>query len=144
VMLRSPKPVLTGVLLRAESGELELTATDLELSIRVKLPNVEVKSPGAWVAPYAVLTAIVGASADPTLKLSQDKGTLVLAGADSQFKLFGWPAPHYPLLMEDAESDICTIDADALKVAINSVLDATASHDSRYARHSVLLDKTSR
>src|SRR3972149_10187867 len=50
VSTRGAVQVLSGVLLRAEGGRLELAATDMEISLRATLP-AELEGEGAVVVP---------------------------------------------------------------------------------------------
>src|ERR671916_122757 len=50
--------VLAGILLRAESGRLELAATDMEISLRSSL-DAEVAADGAVVVPSKLLADLV-------------------------------------------------------------------------------------
>src|SRR5919199_6576863 len=54
VSTRSAVQILSGILLRAEAGELQLAATDMELSLRAALP-AEVEGEGAVVVPGRLL-----------------------------------------------------------------------------------------
>src|ERR671925_863398 len=57
VSTRTAVQILSGVLLRAEGGELHLAATDMELSLRSSLP-AEVGSEGAIVLPGRTLVDV--------------------------------------------------------------------------------------
>lgn len=48
---RSPKPILTNVKVEANRDEVVLSATDLEVGIRVAVEGVEVVAPGAVLLP---------------------------------------------------------------------------------------------
>ena len=49
--LKTPKPALQNVLVRAEADSLVLFATDLEMSARVSLDSVKVSEPGVALLP---------------------------------------------------------------------------------------------
>src|SRR5919205_1998805 len=57
VSTRSSVQILSGVLLRAEAGELHVAATDMELSLRSSL-EAQVEDEGAAVVPGRLLVDI--------------------------------------------------------------------------------------
>jgi len=59
VVARTPKPVLTCVKLSASEGNLTLSATDLEVAVRLCTPRVEVQEPGEALIPADKLSQIV-------------------------------------------------------------------------------------
>src|SRR5438552_18506963 len=54
---RASVQILSGILLRPEGGELQLAATDMELSLRASLP-AQVEGEGAIVLPGRLLVEI--------------------------------------------------------------------------------------
>src|SRR5919108_2341850 len=58
VSTRTAVQILSGILLRAEDGELHLSATDMELSLRTSL-RAEVEGDGAVVVPGRLLLDLV-------------------------------------------------------------------------------------
>src|SRR5919202_2963869 len=58
VSARTAVQILSGILLRAEAGELHLAATDMELSLRTSL-EAQVEDEGAAVVPGRLLVEIV-------------------------------------------------------------------------------------
>src|ERR671936_1177131 len=58
VSTRASVQILSGVLLRAESGRLHLAATDMELSLRSSL-DAQVEGDGAVVVPGRLLVDLV-------------------------------------------------------------------------------------
>ncbi len=64
VATRTTKPTLQNVFLRAEDGILELVATDLEVSLRLKLAEAEVDKGGEVLVNAARLSAVLRAVED--------------------------------------------------------------------------------
>ncbi len=58
VSTRSALPVLSGILLRAEDGRLDLYSTDMELSIKASLA-IDVEREGELVIPARLFSDIV-------------------------------------------------------------------------------------
>jgi DNA polymerase-3 subunit beta len=58
VSTRTTVQILAGILLRAEGGQLSLSATDMEISLRVAL-DAQVEDEGSVVVPGRLLVDIV-------------------------------------------------------------------------------------
>ena len=58
VSTRASVQILSGVLLRAEAGQLHLAATDMELSLRASL-DAQVEGDGAIVVPGRLLVDLI-------------------------------------------------------------------------------------
>ena len=72
VAARSPSPVLQCLRLSAGSGQLRLSATDLEIGVAQSIDEVDVQQEGEVLVPADKLSQIVKASDDPTLTLEAD------------------------------------------------------------------------
>src|SRR5881396_1911996 len=68
VSTRSSVQVLAGVLLRAEGGELQLAATDMELSLRTSL-DAQVEGEGSVVVPGRLLIVLARVRPDSEVEL---------------------------------------------------------------------------
>src|SRR5438552_5022632 len=71
VSTRSSIQTLSGVLLRAEGGSLELQATDMEIGIRVKAA-AEIERDGVAVLPGRLLLDVVRSLPNDDLALTYD------------------------------------------------------------------------
>ena len=88
VPARSPKPVLTNVKLEADRETAVLSATDLEVGIRISIDGVETSAPGAVLLPSARLAAIVRESPAGTVFDIHTDGTATIVKAPrSEFRL---------------------------------------------------------
>jgi len=141
VVSRTPKPVLTCVKLSAEGGALTLAATDLEVALHRTIDQVETQEDGEALVSADKLTAIVRESSDPTLTLETEGDTTHVRGADSHYKIFGYPPSEFPPVKPfDGEADY-TIGAGSLDELISKTLFATARENSRYAINGVLVER---
>lgn len=144
IVTRTPKPVLACVKLTADAkaGTLTLSATDLEVAIRVSTAKVEVSDPGEVLVPADKLGQIVRESMDPTLTLQSEQEMLHVVGADSHFKVFGYSPAEFPPIPEfDGQADF-EMAGPALAKLIHQTIYATARENSRYAINGVLLERT--
>ena len=101
VAARTPRVQLQCVKLEAtkkgSAGELTLLATDGELSMRLKLMQVDVQQTGEALIPADKLRQIVGAEdSEPTLTLETEDDAMHIRGRDAHFKVYGYPAADFP------------------------------------------------
>lgn len=149
VASRSPRPQLTCVKLVAEKsgkvGSLTLAATDAEISIRLRISQVDVTQPGEVLVPADKLRQIVSAEdAAPTLSLESDGDACHIKGDDAHFKVLGYPASDFPAIPGfDAGAGKAgfTQDAATLSGLIARTVFATARENTRYAINGVLLKR---
>ena len=139
---RTPKPVLTCVRLAAEpSSGLELTATDLELGIRMTSERVGVEQAGEALIPADKLSQIVRESVDPTITIETEGDSATITGRDSRFKVFGYAAGDFPAVPAFTGDADFTLAASELHRLIAMTLFATAKENSRYAINGVLMER---
>jgi DNA polymerase-3 subunit beta len=99
VSTRSSIQTLSGVLLRAEGGVLELQATDMEIGIRVKV-DAEIEREGSAVLPGRLLLDVVRSLPNDVLELeyqSQRQDVEVVSGS-ARFHLRTLPLEDFPKL----------------------------------------------
>ncbi|MHB1156204.1 MAG: DNA polymerase III subunit beta [Phycisphaerales bacterium] len=141
VVSRTPKPVLTCVKLSAEGGALVLTATDLEVAIHLSVSQVEVQEPGEALIPADKLVSIVRESVDATLTIETDGEAAHVRGADSHYKIFGYPPAEFPPVKPFKGEADYQISAGTLVELVSKTLFATARENSRYAINGVLMER---
>jgi DNA polymerase-3 subunit beta len=141
IVTRTPKPVLTCVKVSAAEGNLTLSATDMEVAIRVSTAKVEVKEPGDALIPADKFSQIVRESIDPTLKLTVEEDAAHITTQDSKFKVFGYAPGEFPPIPQfNGEADF-QVRAGDLHKLISQTIFATARANTRYAINGVLLER---
>jgi len=141
VVARTPKPVLKCVKLAADESGLTLTATDLEVAVRLTSPRIEVHEPGEALVPCDKLTQIVRESVDATLTLETDGEVAHIRGEDSHFQLHGFSPAEFPAVPEFKGEPDFEIPAGDLIMLVNQTAFATARENSRYAINGVLMER---
>ncbi len=157
VSARTPRPQLTCVKVTATrdggAGELQLAATDAEISLTLALGQVSVEEPGEALIPAATLRQIVSAEEhEPSLTLESDGDICHIRGQDAHFQLHGFPPAEFPRLPEfDAivqgkggqppAKAVFTQSAGTLSQLISRTVFATARENSRYAINGVLVKR---
>ena len=138
VVTRTPKPALQCVLVEAQSDNLTLVATDLQVGIRYRLEQVDVKKPGKGLIPADRFLAIVRECPDQTLTLAIESDTCRIDTSDSHFKLNTSDAESFPTVPESDGPDGFKITTGILRGMIHRTLFAAARESSRYAINGVL------
>jgi DNA polymerase-3 subunit beta len=139
---RSTKPILQNVKLEADNHHVVFIATDLEIGVRVDLPEVQVEAPGSAILPTQRFGSILRESTDSALSLeSQPQGTLV-RGERSEFKLLGENPDEFPSVATFAESAYHELPARLLRELIRRTVFATDNESTRYALGGVLIELT--
>jgi len=140
VPARSPKPILQNVKLEvSESGGI-LLATDLEVGIRIQVPNIDVQAAGSAILPLSRFGSILRESSDEQLRIEADGQGTSIRGERSEFKLPGENAHEFPAVAEFNESKYHELPARLLRELIRRTVFATDNESSRYALGGVLLE----
>lgn len=139
---RSTKPILQNVKLEASEGQAVLIATDLEIGVRVELPEVQVEAPGSVILPTGKFGSILRESTDAAIRLeSESQGTLV-RGERSEFRLLGENPDEFPSVTTFTESSFHELPARLLRELIRRTVFATDNESTRYALGGVLVELT--
>ncbi len=137
---RSPKTILQNVKLEAAGDSVRLTATDMEVGVRISVQDVQVHSPGAAVIPVTRLNAILRESADEQLEITADASKILVTGKQSRFELQGQNPDEFPDVVDFTDEDYYEVPAGVLRELIKRTLFATDAESSRYALSGVLLE----
>lgn len=137
---RSPKPILQNVKLEATEQGAVLTATDLEVGIRVEATGVQIEQPGSVVLPVAQVNSILRESSDDQLTIELADTSIKIHGQNSRFKLPSNPPEEFPAVARFEEEKYHEVPAKLFKEMIRRTLFATDVESTRYALGGVLLE----
>jgi len=132
VATRSTLPITTHVLLRASDSFLELSATNLEISISCKI-DAEVQTQGSIAVPARLLTEFV-TSLQPDLmsmELSDATKQLEVSSGRVTAKLTGQSADDFPVTPDLDDGISLQIPTEKLRLCIERVSFAAATDDAR-------------
>lgn len=136
---RTTLPILSNVLLRAEGDRLELTATDLDVTICCAV-KAEVKRAGATTLPVKKIFGIVRELAGPEVELEvDDKNTCVLSAGPSLYKINGLAAEEFPPLPQFAERKRITFPQEKLKTMLKRTSFAISTDETRFVLNGIFL-----
>lgn len=137
---RSPKTILQNVKLDVSKDEAILTATDMEVGVRLVVPDVEVETSGSTVIPVSRLNMILRESSDEVLQIDGSSDKILITGQNSRFELQGQNPDEFPEVAGFEEKDYYELSAKVLRELIRRTLFATDAESSRYALGGVLLE----
>jgi len=130
VATRTTLPVTNNVLLATEQSRLRLSATNLEIAISCWLGSM-VEEEGAITVPARLLTEFVNSLPSEKIDLALADHTLELKCARFEARISGIDAEDFPPIPKISGGMTYQIEPDALRLAINQVVFATASEDTR-------------
>ena len=131
-------PILANVLVRAELGELGISATDLEIGLKSVCPS-KTTVPGTITLPAKRLYEIVRALPDKEIKFKRGEANWVsVTCGSSRFRIAGLPQEDFPVLAEP-KTVLSKIPADVLSKLISRTIFAISTEDSKYTLSGALL-----
>src|SRR5215467_5815629 len=115
VSTRTTLPILSNVLLRAHAGRLELTATDLDVTISCGV-EATIKKPGASTVPVKRLFGIVRELSNSEIELEvDDKNVCSIRSGPSFYKINGLSAEEFPPLPKFKEDKKVMLSQETVK-----------------------------
>ncbi len=132
VSTRGSVQILAGVLLRASNGILELAATDMELSLRTSL-EADIEGEGSVVVPGRLLVDLARLLPDAEVQLEHraEEGVLTVVCGTASYRLHTYNAEDFPRLPEIDDTQIFTVDAEALLETVAQVSRSASRDESR-------------
>ena len=129
---RSAVQILSGILLRGDSGEVELAATDMELSVRTSL-QASVEGDGAVVVPGRLLVELVRLlpEAEVVLEHKAEESVLHVTSGSAEYRLRTYAVEDFPRLPDVATAQLHAIETDPLLETIGRVGRAASRDESR-------------
>jgi len=140
VATRAQLPVLSHILIEANNEGLVLSATDLEIGIKVKV-SAKVTEVGKVAVPAKMFVEFLSSLNPGKVELKLEKETLILSapGYSGKFQTIG--AEEFPAIAElTKEAEICSLEAAALSQAVARVVFASAKDSLRPVLTGVLFE----
>lgn len=133
-------PVLSGVHVTAKDNAVELVGSDLDLTIRVRIP-AQVENPGEAVVPAKLFDGLTTRlkAGTVTFEVEGDDARISAGSARAGVRLL--PADDFPRV-SDPEGVTVTVDAEPLSEALRQVIPAASRDDARPILTGVLLTAT--
>lgn len=139
VSTRTTLPILSNVLLRAEGERLELTATDLDVTI-VCAVEAKVKTPGATTVPVKRFFSIVRELGNSEIDIEvDDKNVSSIRSGPSFYKINGLSADEFPPLQVFREDKKVALSQETVKSMMKKTSFAISTDESRYVLNGIFI-----
>ncbi|MEK7686434.1 MAG: DNA polymerase III subunit beta [Verrucomicrobiota bacterium] len=139
VSTRTTLPILSNVLLRADGQQLELTATDLDVTIVCSV-QASVQAAGATTLPVKKLYGIVRELASHELEMDVDeKNTCSLRAGPSFYRMNGLPAEDFPPVPKFAENKKIKLPQEKLKALLRKTSFAISTDETRFVLNGIFV-----
>ncbi len=137
VSSRTTLPILSNVLLRVEGGRLELTATDLDVTISCSV-EATVARPGATTLPVKRFFGIVRELSAPTIDLEIDeKQSCTITAGPSYYRINGLAAEEFPPLPRFAEKKRVQVAQEKLRTMLRKTAFAISTDETRFVLNGI-------
>lgn len=137
VSTRTTLPVLSNVLLRGEGNRLELTATDLDVTI-VCTVEANVSEPGATTIPVKKLFGIVRELGAMEVEMEVDEKNITsLRSGASYYKIHGLAAEEYPPLPKFTETRRLVLAQEKLRSMLRKTSFAISTDETRFVLNGI-------
>ncbi len=134
-------PVLSNILLEAESDRVTLTGTNMEVELVCTLETVQVDQPGRITIPARKLSDICRSlPTDATIQLSLEGEKMHLRSGKSHFTLATLPADQFPNTEESKHELALSFSQKDFKQMLDATSFAMAQQDVRYYLNGMLLE----
>ncbi len=138
VSTRTTLPILSNVLLRAEDGHLEFTATDLDVTVACKV-EAKVAKPGSTTLPVKKLFGIVRELNGDIEIETDDKNITSIRSGSSFFKIHGLAAEEFPPLPKFKDDKKVSLPQENVRAMIKKTSFAVSSDESRYVLNGIYI-----
>jgi DNA polymerase-3 subunit beta len=137
VSTRTTLPILSNVLLRANAGRLELTATDLDVTISCGV-EATVKKAGASTVPVKRFFGIVRELSNSDIELEvDDKNVCSIRSGPSFYKIHGLSADEFPPLHKFKDDKKVVLPQGTARGMIKKTAFAISTDESRYVLNGI-------
>jgi DNA polymerase-3 subunit beta len=134
---RTTLPILSNVLLDATGERVELTATDLDVTISCAVEG-RVQVPGSTTIPVKKFFGICRELGQHEIELeTNDRNVCTLSAGSSFYRINGLAAQDFPPLPGFAEKKQVTVPQDKLRTMLRKTAFAISTDESRYVLNGI-------
>lgn len=134
---RTTLPILSNVLLNARGERLELTATDLDVTISCAVPAT-VSTDGAATIPVKKLFGICRELGSPEIELETDeKNSCAVRAGASFYRINGLAAEDYPPMPQFQKNRQVVVPQDKLRTMLRRTSFAVSTDETRFVLNGI-------
>jgi DNA polymerase-3 subunit beta len=139
VSTRTTLPILSNVLLRAENDHLELTATDLDVTVCCVV-EAKVRKPGASTVPVKKLFGIARELTNLEIEMDVDeKNNCAISSGASFYKINGLSAEEFPPLPQFKDDKRIVLPQETLKSMMKKTSFSMSADESRHVLNGIFI-----
>ena len=139
VTTRTTLQILSNALIKAEGNQLQITTTDLDISVRCTV-EAEVSREGGTTLPIRNLASIVRELPADELEIDiSDDDVASVQSGPSHFKIIGLPMRDFPPITTPESNNCFRVDGGAFKEMLRKTAYAVSTDESRRALTGLLL-----
>jgi DNA polymerase-3 subunit beta len=139
VSTRTTLPILSNVLLKAEGERLELTATDLDVTITCSV-EAKVKRPGGSTVPVKKLFGVIRELPAAEIELQVDeKNVCTIQAGSSLYKINGLGAEEFPPPPQFKDDKKVVLQQETVKAMLKKTSFAMSTDESRYVLNGIFI-----
>src|SRR6266550_7252978 len=136
---RTTLPILSNVLLQGDGKKLDLTATDLDVTVSCSV-EADIKKSGAFTVPVKKLFGIVRELGASEIEIEVDeKNFCKLTAAASFYKLNGLAAEDFPPLPTFSEKKKIVLSQEKIKGMLRRTSFAVSTDETRYVLNGIYI-----
>lgn len=135
------KPILQNVKIEAkDNNTLELSATDLEISVNYVIKNVTVDKPGIIVCAESKIASIIREWVGKEIEILEEDKKCSITGEGGSFKILGMEPEEFPVIPKFIDNDFIEIDKNVLIDMIKKTVFVIASDKTRQGSNGIFFD----
>ena len=138
ISTRTTLPILSNVLLHAEGSHLEITATDLDVTVACKVEAKVVKA-GATTLPVKKLFGIVRELNGEIEIESDEKNITSIRSGSSYFKVHGLGADEFPPMPKFKDDKKVALSQETIRAMLKKTSFAVSTDESRYVLNGIFI-----
>ncbi|GAX61676.1 DNA polymerase III beta subunit [Candidatus Scalindua japonica] len=133
-------PMLQNVRIIANNNTLELSTTDMEVSVSYLIDSVEVITPGKMIGPEIQISSIVKEWTEETIEITEEDKKCVIKGKDNFFKIFCSDPEGFPTIPKFIEEEYIEIDKNVLLDMIKKTAFIILGDRTKHGTSGIFLD----
>ncbi len=138
VTTRTTLPILSNVMMETVNGRLQMTTTDLEVSVRANV-EAEIERPGATTLPARRLFNIVRELPPSPISIEVDsKNFAAIRCGTAYFRIYGLPQEDFPALPDFSNARVFTLTQKQLRDGLRKTSYAISTDETRYVLNGIL------
>ncbi|MBA3008233.1 MAG: DNA polymerase III subunit beta [Proteobacteria bacterium] len=139
---RGTLAIISNILIETDNDILYLTATDLEVGLKIKIP-AEIKNSGSITLPSKKIFEIVRESGSSSISIEETENSWVIIHAGlSTYNLAGMPSNEFPEFPSFNEETFVNFEAHVFSEIIDKIIYSIANEqENNYVLTSVLFEK---